>query len=46
MCVCLCVKADGTKLKPFIVFKGAKRDIAKLNEEFRGKWLDEHPLNH
>ena len=35
--VCLTAKADGMKLKPFIVFKGAKREVSKLNEELRGK---------
>ena len=29
-------KADGTKLKPFIVFPGAKRETI-LNEEFKAK---------
>ena len=28
-------KADGTKLQPFIVFKGAKREAKSLNEEFK-----------
>ena len=37
--VCLTAKADGTKMKPFIVFKGAKREVAKLNDEFRGRCL-------
>ena len=37
--VCLTGRADGQKMKPFIVFKGAKRDILKLNEEFRGKCI-------
>ena len=36
-------KADGTKLKPFIVFKerGAKRDIEAMqkDKEFRGKFV-------
>ena len=35
--VCLAARADGQKMKPFIVFQGAKRDVCKLNEEFRGK---------
>ena len=35
--VCLAGKADGTRLKPFIVFKGAKRECKSLHEEFRGK---------
>lgn len=33
--VCLAAKADGTKLKPMVVFKGAKRESAALNEEFK-----------
>ena len=33
--VCLSAKADGTKLKPFIVFGGAKREVEALNKEFR-----------
>ena len=35
--VCLAGKADGTRLKPLIVFKGAKRECKSLQEEFRGK---------
>ena len=35
--VCLTAKADGSKLKPFIVFKNAKRDTKALNEEFKTK---------
>ena len=35
--VCLCAKADGSKLKPFIIFKGAKREAVRLNNEFRGR---------
>ena len=35
--VCLTAKADGTKLKPFIVFLGAKRETKQLNEEFKNK---------
>ena len=34
--VFLAATADGRKKKPFIVFKGAKREVKKLNEEF--KW--------
>lgn len=33
--VCLTAKADGTKLKPMIVFKGAKREVDSLNKEFK-----------
>ena len=34
--VCLTPKADGTKMNPFIVFKGAKRESAVLNDRFKG----------
>ena len=30
-------RADGTKLKPFVVFRAAKRETKKLNENFRHK---------
>ena len=33
--VCLAVKADGTKLKPMVVFKGGKREDAVLKQEFQ-----------
>ena len=32
--VCLTGKADGARLKPFIVFKGAKRERKALHYEF------------
>ena len=35
--ICLTTKADGTKLKPFIVFLVAKREPKQLNEEFKNK---------
>ena len=35
--VCLTGKADGTRLKPFIVFKGAKRECKALHDEFNRK---------
>ena len=35
--VYLTAKSDGTKLKPFIVFQGAKREAAALNEEFKNR---------
>ena len=41
MSVCLTAKADGTKLKPFIAFQGAKREATALNEEFDVLW--HHP---
>ena len=34
---CLTAKADGTKLKPFIVFQGAKREATALNEGFKNR---------
>ena len=33
--VCLTAKADGLKLKPFIVFKNEKRVTKTLNDEFK-----------
>ena len=33
--VCLTSKADGSKLKPFIVFKNVKRETKTLNDEFK-----------
>ena len=33
----LTAKADGTKLKPFIVFQGAKREAAALKEEIKNR---------
>ena len=35
--MCLAAKADGTKLKPLIVFRGAKRETRALDEEFKNK---------
>ena len=35
--VCFTARADGQKMKPFIIFKGAKRDVLKLNKEFYGR---------
>ena len=49
--VCLTAKADGTKLKPLIVFQGAKREETALNEESKNRcfvasssngWMNEH----
>ena len=37
--VCLAAKADGTRLKPFIVFGGAKRECKALNKEFKSKCM-------
>ena len=33
--VCLTAKANGSKLKPFIVFKNAKHEAKALSEEFK-----------
>ena len=33
----LAAKSDGTKLKPIIVFKGAKREIEQLQKEYKNK---------
>lgn len=33
--VWLAAKADGTKLKPMVVFKGGKREVSVLKEEFK-----------
>ena len=40
-CVLVCAMAKGNreKMKPFIVFKGAKREVEKLNKEFSGKCI-------
>ena len=35
--VCLTAKADGIKLKPFIVFLKAKRETKQLNEEYKNR---------
>lgn len=43
--VCLTAKANGEKLKPFIVFKGAKREVEKLNKEFSGKCVVASSVN-
>ena len=43
--VCLAAKADGTKLKPFFVFTGGKRDCAELNDQFRDKCIIKSNVN-
>ena len=43
--VCLSAKADGTKLKPMIVFGGAKRELKALNEEFRSRCVIVSSIN-
>ena len=35
--VCLAAKANGTKLKPLVVFKEAKREVAALKQEFQNQ---------
>ena len=35
--VCLAVKADGTKLKTFVVFRAAKRESKSPDEEFESR---------
>lgn len=35
--VVLAAQADGTKLKPMVAFKGAKREVAALNQELKGR---------
>ena len=35
--VCLAAKAKGTKLKPFVVFREAKRESKSLDEEFESR---------
>ena len=37
--VCLAAKADGTKLKPLAVFRGAKRESNPLDEEFKSRYV-------
>ena len=37
--VCLAEKADGTKLKPLIVFRGTKRESKALDEEFKVRYV-------
>ena len=35
--ICLAPKADGTKLKLFVVFREAKRESKSLDEEFESR---------
>ena len=37
--VCLAAKADGTKLKPFVVFCAAKRESKSPDEEFESRFI-------
>ena len=41
--VCLTAKADGTKLKPFIVLQDAKCEAAALKEELNAEYLNSNP---
>ena len=41
----LAAKGDGTKLKPFIAFKGGKRDVEKLKKEFGSKCVVASSVN-
>ena len=52
--VCLAAKADGTKLKPFVVFRAVKRESKSLDEEFESRcvvksygnaWMNEELLS-
>lgn len=42
---CLTAKAEGTKLKPFVVLPGAKRETKQLNEEFKNKCFVASSMN-
>ena len=35
--VCLAAKADRTRLKPFIVFHGTKKESKSVDEEFKSR---------
>ena len=35
--VCLVAKADRTRLKPFIVFHGTKKECKSVDEEFKSR---------
>jgi len=39
MTVCLTATVDSRKKKPFFVFKGAKRDVKRQNEEYQTKCI-------
>ena len=41
--LCLAAKADGTKLPPFIVFKGAKRETGALDKEIKNCHIASSP---
>ena len=43
--VCLVAKGDGTKLIPLVVFRGAKMEVAALNDEFKNKCVVETSTN-
>ena len=43
--VCLAAKANGTKLKPCVVFRVAKRESKSLHEEFKSRCVDKSSGN-
>ena len=43
--VCLTGKADGTKLSPFMVFKGAKQESAALDKEIKTCCIPSSQIN-
>ena len=43
--VCLSAKADGTNLKPFVVFRAAKRESKSLDEEFKSRFVVKSSCN-
>ena len=43
--MCLVAKGNGTKLKPFIVFAGAKRERKALNNDFKTKCVVAFSIN-
>lgn len=43
--VCLSAKANGTKLRPMTVFKGAKRELEALNKEFKNRCVISSSVN-
>ena len=43
--ICLAAKEDGTKLKPFVLFREAKRESKSLGEEFESRYVVKNPGN-
>ena len=39
--ICLAAKGEGTQLKPFVVFHGAKREVVALNDEYKNEYKNE-----